>query len=154
MADKAQSPTVLADSLYSKPTPKWMFAAGMILGLFLEFMAISSFWRDGLDGKAALDMFLGAVCIYGSGISRKMYLSDIGIIRETHSWGRIVRRVTPWKDVKHVSLAIRGDKMMAFFEIGLKGWKVLFSKDQEPLVRGILDEMLPDFVDVEIADKR
>jgi hypothetical protein len=44
--------------------------------------------------------------------------------------------------------------MMAFFEIGVKGWKVLFSRDQEPLVRDILEEMLPADVDVATIGKR
>jgi hypothetical protein len=154
MADKAQSPTVLADSVYSKPMPKWMAAAGITLGLLMGFKACSSFYYGGLSREAARDMLLGIICVYGSGISRKIYLSDVGIIREMHSWGRILRRVTPWDDVKHVSIEFRADKMMAFFEIGIKGWKVLFSRDQEPLVRDILDEMLPADVDVATIGKR
>ena len=48
-----------------------------------------------------------------------------------------------------MTLAFRGDKMMAFFEVETTGWKVLFSRDQEERVRDILDEMIPD---VEVAD--
>jgi hypothetical protein len=148
MPDDKMSPKVLADSLYSKPTPKWMFSAGLILGLILECRAAASFVADGLSRAPVIDMLLGAICAYSAGISRKMYLSDIGIVREMRGWGRVVRRVISWNDVRHVSLAFRADKMMAFFEIDAKGWKVLFSKDQEQIVRDILYKMLPDSVDV------
>jgi hypothetical protein len=154
MADKAPFPEVLADSVYSKPMPKWMMAAGIMLGIFMEFRACSSIYSNGLNREAVVNMLLGAICVYGSGISRKIYLSDIGIVREMRSWGRIVRRVVPWNDVKYVSLEFRAGKMMVFFEIGFKGWKVLFLRDQESLIMDILDEMLPYGVEIKTMGKR
>jgi hypothetical protein len=132
--------------------PKWMAAAGVVLGLALWYRAFEAFW--GGEGKPAVfNALLGAVCVYGAGISRRLYLSDVGVVRETHSWGRVLRRVLPWRNVRSVSLAFRGDKMMAFFEEGATGWKVLFSKDQESLVMDVLDETLPD-IEVEIIERR
>jgi hypothetical protein len=50
--------------------------------------------------------------------------------------------------VKHVSLAFRGEHMMAFFEIDVRGWKVPFLKQQHGELMDILDELLPLGVEV------
>jgi hypothetical protein len=152
MADNGSSPKVLVDSAASTPTPKWMIAAGITLGALMLWRAIPSFYADGFGREAATNFLLGVICVFGSGISRRMYLADIGIVRETRSWGRVIRRVAPWDDVKYVTLAFRGDRMMAFFEIDVKGWKVPFAKNQERAVRDVLDEMLPGDVTVKVAE--
>mgnify|MGYP000046292543 FL=1 len=142
-------PVLLCDSITSKPMPKWMALLAIAFGVVFLYTA----FRDYLAGSRSISLLynflMGVVCLYGAGISRKIYLSDRGVVREMHAWGRIVRRELPWKNVRYVTLAFRGDKMMAFFEVETTGWKVLFSRDQEERVRDILDEMIPD---VEVAD--
>jgi hypothetical protein len=146
------SPEVLVDSLASKPAPKWTIAAGIIVGLTLGCMAFSSFGKRGADSVFMFEAFMSLVCIYGSGLSRKLYLSDVGVVREMRGWGRAARRVLPWNSVLSVSFAFRADKMMVFFEAGNMGWKVLFSKNQERIVRDVLDRTLPD-IEVNIIGK-
>jgi hypothetical protein len=121
-----------------------MTAAGIITGLILGRRAYVSFGQAGMNSRFLFNAFLCLICVYGAGISRRLYLSDEGVVREMRGWGRTVRRVLPWSGVQSVSLAFRSGKMMAFFETGSMGWKVLFSEDQERIVRGILEEMLPD----------
>jgi hypothetical protein len=130
-----------------------MSVSAAALGCFLGYKALRGFIAAGLDYGALANMALGLVCVYGAGISRRLYISREGVVRETRSWGRALRRVLPWSDVRYVSLAFRGDKMMAFFEVDATGWKVLFSKDQEGAVMDMLDEMIPD-VEVEVLDRR
>lgn len=144
--------TVLASSVTSKPMPKWMSAAAIAFGVVFLVTAYRAYAASGLVGKVVYNLFVGTVCLYGAGISRRLYLSDVGVVREMHSWGRITRRVLPWDDVRHVSLAFRANSMMAFFEVDVTGWKVLFSREQEREVREVLEEMLPD-VDVAIIGK-
>jgi hypothetical protein len=132
--------------------PKWMSAAAVAMGIVLEYRALSVLLSEGIEYGAMLNMTLGLVCVYGAGISRRLYISREGVVREMHSWGRVLRRVLPWDDVNYVSLAFRGNKMMAFFEVDTTGWKVLFSKDQEGAVMKVLDEMIPD-VEVEVLER-
>ncbi|MDR0615934.1 MAG: hypothetical protein LBG29_03910 [Synergistaceae bacterium] len=134
---------VLCDSSVS-PTPKWMSAAAIALGLALLYGAYSLFTEGGASREFFYSAALGAICVTAAGISRKLYLSDAGIVRETRCWGRGIRTVLPWKDVKHVTLAYRGEKMMAFFEVGFTGWKVPFSRSQDSDVRDAIDDMIPD----------
>jgi hypothetical protein len=129
-----------------------MTAAGIIIGLILGYRAFVSL-RAGLNSRFLFNAFMCLICVYGSGLSRRLYLSDIGVVREMRGWGKTARRVLPWGGVQSVSLAFRGDKMMAFFEAGSMGWKMLFSKDQERTVRDILEEALPD-IEINVIERR
>jgi hypothetical protein len=151
--ENAPPPKALADSLASKPMPKWMTAGGIIIGLILGGRAYASFGQEGMNGRFLLNAFMCMICLYGSGLSRRLYLSDIGVVREMRGWGRTARRVLPWNGVRSVSLAFRADKMMVFFETGSMGWKVLFSKDQECAVRDILEQALPD-IEINVIGRR
>ena len=154
MATDEPPPKLLLDSLASKPMPKWMMAAGITLGLYMLYKAAALFSADGPSGRVALNLLLGLVCVYGSGISRGVYIADVGIVREMISWGRVTRRVARWEEVKYVSLAFRGENMMAFFEIDIKGWKVPFLKHQQDELMDILDELLPYGVEVKTLENR
>ena len=154
MASNEPSPKLLLDSLASKPMPKWMIGAGIALGLIMLYRAAASFFADGPSGRAGMNLLLGFVCVFGSGISRRVYIADAGIVREMRSWGRVTRTVARWDEVKHVSLMFRGEQMMALFETGVKGWKVPFLKNQRNELMDILDELLPDGVEVGTAENR
>ena len=149
-----EPPKLLLDSLASKPMPKWMMGAGIALGLIMLYSAVGSFFAAGPSGRAGLNLALGLVCVFGSGISRRIYIADAGIVREMRSWKRVTRTVARWEEVKHVSLAFRGEQMMALFEIGLKGWRVPFLKTQRDELMDILDELLPPEVEVKTLENR
>ena len=142
----------LVSATTSKPMPKWMSLMAIILGLAMLYNAWKIYAAAGLGGRVAYNLFIGIVCLYGSGISRRLYLSEIGVVREMHSWGRVVRRVLLWGDVTHVSFAFRGKQMMAFFESGDTGWKVPFLREQEEDVRDVLDDNAPD-VEIEVLSR-
>jgi hypothetical protein len=130
-----------------------MSAAGIALGLVFVHRTYFSFVTSGFGRDVLFNALIAAICVLGSSVSRRLYLTDRGVTRETRYWGRTLRRELPWRDVKYVSLAFRGDKMMAFFEVGSTGWKVPFSKDQETRVRDILDEYLPD-VEINVGERK
>lgn len=145
-------PKMLCDSITSKPMPKWLSALAIAFGLALAYQAFRDFRSIGLNLKVVYNIAIALICVYGAGISRRLYLSDIGVVREMHAWGRVIRRVLPWKDIAYVTLGFRGNRMMAFFEIGTMGWKVMFSRDQKEEVREILREYIPS-IDVHIMEK-
>lgn len=135
---------VLCDSIMSKPKAKWLSVMAVAFGVAFLSIAVKSFTTGESIGKVFYHLAIGAVCIYGASIERRLYISEEGIVREVRAWGRRVRRVLPWDDVKFVTLAFRKSQMMAFFEVDVTGWKVPFSSDQEGLVREILDDYIPD----------
>jgi len=98
------------------------------------------------DGMRAFEfhkIFVGVVLAYISGYQKRIYVSDVGIVRETGSWFRKYKSVLPWDEIKYVGLVKRGSKMMAFFEQDVTGWKVLFDAEDEPKLRDILTEHIP-----------
>ena len=139
-----KTPNVLCDSAANKPMPKWMSTMAIGLAVLFLLTAYREYSEGGQTGKLVFNLFIGFVCVLGAGISRRIYLSDEGVVREMRSWGRVSRRILPWEDVRFVTLAFRGDRMMVFFEVDTTGWKVLFSREQENCVRDILDEKIPD----------
>jgi hypothetical protein len=128
-----------------------MLAFAVILGVFALVTAYRAYAAGGLTGKVLYNLVVAVICICGVGISKRLYLSDIGVVRETHSWGRVIRRVLDWDDVRHVSIARRPKNIMVFFEVGFTGWKVLFARDQEAEVLDIIEDMIPD-VEVEFLE--
>ena len=142
-----EPPKLLLEST-GKPTPKWMKGAGIALGLIMLYRAAASVFGPEPGGRAGLNLLLGLACVFGSGISRRIYIADAGIVREMRSWGRATLTVARWEEVKRVSLAFRGEQMTALFETGVKGWKVPFHKKQRDELTDILDERLPPEVEV------
>jgi len=136
--------TVLCDSKVSRPMPKYISVLAVLFGVVFLSMGLRGFMNGESTLKVLYNVAMGAICIYGISIRRRLYLSEEGVVREIRAWGRRVRRVLPWDDIKFVSLAFRRADMMVFFEIDVTGWKVLFSRDQENLVREILDDYIPD----------
>jgi len=151
---RPNSPKMLLDSLSSKPATKFMTAAGIALGLIMLYRAAELFRAAEPGGRAALNLLLGLVCILGSRISRGIYIADIGVVREMRSWGRVTRTVAQWEEITRVSLAFRGEQMMALFETGVKGWKVTFQKKQRDELMDILDELLPSHIEVKTIENR
>lgn len=135
---------ILCDSKVSKPMPKYMVAMAVVFGVVFLSAGVKGFMNGESILKVCYNLALAAICLYGVTIRRRLYLSEEGVVREMVAWGRHVRRILPWDDVKLVSLAFRQSDMMVFFEVDVTGWKVLFSREQESLVREILDDYIPD----------
>ena len=129
-----------------------MSVLAMVFGLVFLHAAYKQIVTGKFDMPLVYNILVGIVCLGGSRMYRSIYLSDVGIVREMHTWNRVTRQITPWEDVQHVTLAFRRGKLTAFFEIDTTGKKVLFSRDQEQLIRDILDEYIPDVEVLELPD--
>ncbi len=132
------------------PLPKGMKSLSLAIGLII----ISSGLYQFLHGSNGAFTYIGVgfVCIACCSYNKAFSVSSEGIVREQRILGRAYKEVLPWGDVKSVSFAFRGDKLMALFEIGLKGWRVLFSRDAELRLRNIISENRPD-IQVEVLQK-
>lgn len=119
-----------------------------VTAVVVSFIALTAAYKtyaaDGLTAKVVYNLVVGVICLYGSRISRRLYLSDIGIVREVHSWGRVVRRVLDWDDIRHISVSYRAKQVMYFFEVGDTGWKVPFDRVHDREVREIIADVLPN----------
>ena len=139
-----EKPEAYIYSSTSKPLPKWMLVFAVVLGVFALTAAYRVYVAEGLGGKVVYNLAVAVICLCGAGISKRLYLADVGVVRETHSWGRVIRRVLDWGDIRHVSIARRPRNIMVFFEVDFTGWKVMFAREQEAEVLDILEDMIPD----------
>lgn len=148
-----EEPEVFISSPSSKPMPKWMKAAAIFVGILALYTAYKNYTEQGLKAGTVYNLIAGIICLYGSRIDRRLYLSDVGVVREVHSWGRVIRRVLDWDDIVLVSVAYRPRQVMFFFGEGSTGWKVPFDRAQEKEVRDILDDMIPGIEIEELGEK-
>ena len=139
------------DSLSGSPMPRWMKACIAGAGVLLLGTAMQGYLTGRGDSLVA-KFFVGAACLYALGFDKKLYVADEGIVKETKTWLNRNREVFPWDEVKFVTLAFRGGQMMAFFERGVTGWKLLFRRDQEEPLRGLIRRKIPQ-VEVDTVGK-
>lgn len=126
---------VLISSKSGTPFPKWMAGLALVVGLLLA--------ADALRDFSFHKILVGACCAYASGYRKKMYLDEEGIVRESGSWFASRRDVFPWREVAFVTLARRGRQLMAFFERGEAGWKLLFDRDQQESLESLIRAKCP-----------
>jgi hypothetical protein len=129
--------------------PKWaLTAAGIFLGIMLEYRAFSSFHAGEFDRGAATSAFAGFLCFLCSGAKRALYLADAGIVSETRFWGYSARRIAPWSSVRSVSF-IHGNKCLTVaFEADSRVWKLPFPKETAEAVYDLLCELLPECAEI------
>lgn len=132
---------VLLESRTKTPFPEWMRWLFFAIGIYLLGDSLRRFLM--VRSLTLHAFFVGAAVLYACGYRKRVYLSEEGIVRETRIWVNRNREVFPWNEVAYVSLAFRRKEMMAFFERGILGWKVLFDREQETLLREILKEHCP-----------
>jgi len=122
------------------PFPSWMKWFAFAVGIVLV--------GDGMRVFMFHKILVGVFVLYVSGYEKRIALTTDGLVRTAGSWFRKSQTTLPWSEITHVAFSYRGKRMMGFFEKEITGWKVLFSRDDEPAVREILKEYIPD-VEVE-----
>lgn len=132
------------------PLPKGMKSLSLVIGLVIVSSGFYQFMNGG--SRALSYVAVGFVCLICSSFNKTFSISPDGVVREQQILGRKYPEVLQWKDVKSVSFAFRGDKLMVMFEKGLKGWRVLFHRNDEHAVRSIVLANRPD-ITIEILQK-
>lgn len=136
---------MLLDSKTSGQTPRSLRICILICGLLLLGSYLHGTLREGKPLRETFpEPLLGAVCFYAAGFRKKIYFAPEGIVRETRSWLTRNEEILPWNEIKHVTLAFGKNDMLAFFEKGTMGWRVLCHRRDEDALRKIMKERLPD----------
>lgn len=122
--------------------PRWLKFVAAALGILLLGDAMRSFFF-GAGGQVSAKFIIGAACLYATGVDKKFFASEDGIVKEIRTWMGSRREVLPWGEVKFITLAFRGDKMLAFFERDTSGWKVLFKRSDREALQDLISRMAP-----------
>jgi hypothetical protein len=132
------------------PLPKGMKSLSLVIGLVI--VSSWSFQMVKSDTRPISYLAVGIICLLCSSYRKSFTLSSEGIVREQSVFGRRYREVLPWVQVRSVTLAFKGNSMMVLFEKGIKGWRVLFNREEEQSVRSIVLENRPD-IKIEVLQK-
>jgi hypothetical protein len=122
--------------------PNWGKVLAALAGVLLMGDAMRGF-LFGSGSNLSAKFIVGAACLYATGISRRLYISEEGIVRETRTWLGARTEVFPWEEVKFVTLATRGNTTLAFFERDQSGWKVPLKASDEPKVQELIARRAP-----------
>jgi hypothetical protein len=106
-----------------------------------------TFWRYyslGVRDNILPELMLGFASFFVLNYRKLVYISPIGMVKETHTWITHHREVMKWEEINFITLMHKGDETMVFLERDTLGWKVLFKCDQVNDLKKIFKQYIPD----------
>lgn len=106
-----------------------------------------TFWRYyslGITDKVLPNIILGFASFFALRYRKLVYVSPIGMVKETHTWITHHREVLKWEEIQFITLMNRKSETMVFLERDVLGWKVLFERDQMVDLKKIFRNYIPD----------
>ena len=106
-----------------------------------------TFWRYyslGITDKVLPNIILGVASFFALKYQKLVYVSPIGMVKETHTWITHHREVLKWEEIQFITLMNRKSETMVFLERDVLGWKVLFERDQMVDLKKIFRNYIPD----------
>jgi hypothetical protein len=107
----------------------------LLFGLYCIYSSFSEF--------AIHKLILAIAAFYGIIYKKRIYVSSEGLVKEVKGILGTSVEFFPWQEVKAVTFSFKGDAMMVFFERGITGWKILFKREEEALLKELLSKYAP-----------
>jgi len=143
LAEKLTPLESLLVSASGREAGKWKSISFVIIAVYLFFTAGWQFTHGGMTQKALLNLFLGCCSVMVIKYEKRIYVSPLGFVKETHTWISHHRELLPWNEIKYVTLTTKGNRMMTLIEKDAIGWKLFFSKDDHAKLKEILKRYAP-----------
>ncbi len=125
----------IIESRSSYSASKWMKVFLLLFGLYCIYSSFSEF--------AIHKLILAIAAFYGIIYKKRIYVSSEGLVKEVKGILGTSVESFPWQEVKAVTFSFKGDAMMVFFERGITGWKILFKREEEALLKELLSKYAP-----------
>ncbi len=125
----------IIESRSSYSASKWMKVFLLLFGLYCIYSSFSEF--------AIHKLILAIAAFYGIIYKKRIYVSSEGLVKEVKGILGTSVEFFPWQEVKAVTFSFKGDAMMVFFERGITGWKILFKREEEALLKELLSKYAP-----------
>ena len=125
-------------------TSNYKTATFAAIGVYLIGGTLWRYYSLGITDKALPNIILGVASFFVLKYQKLVYLSPIGMVKETHTWITHHREVMKWKEIKFITLMHKKGETMVFLERDSLGWKVLFERDQVNDLKRILKQYIPD----------
>ena len=114
------------------------------IGIYLIGGTLWRYYSQGVTEKILPNIILGFASFFALNYRKLVYLSPIGMVKETHTWITHHREVMKWEDIKFITLMHKGGETMVFLERDTLGWKVLFERDQVSDLKKFFKQYIPD----------
>lgn len=121
----------------------WKSITFVIIAAYLLATGIWMINQTGLTQRAIVNIALGLCSIVVTKYEKKIYLSPVGFVKETHTWFSHHRQILPWNEIQHVTLMSKGEKLIAFIERDTLGWKLFFDRKDIPLIKDTVKQHGP-----------
>ncbi len=127
-----------------RTTSNYKTATFAAIGIYLIGGTLWRYYSQGVTEKILPNIILGFASFFALNYRKLVYLSPIGMVKETHTWITHHREVMKWEDVKFITLMHKGGETMVFLERDTLGWKVLFERDQVSDLKKFFKQYIPD----------
>lgn len=114
------------------------------IGVYLLGGTLWRYYYQGITDKVLPNIILGVASFFVLKYQKLVYVSPIGMIKETHTWITHHREVMKWEEIKFITLMHKRVETMVFLERDSLGWKVLFERDQVEDLKRIFKQYIPD----------
>ena len=127
-----------------RTTSNYKTATFAAIGIYLIGGTLWRYYSQGVTEKILPNIRLGFASFFALNYRKLVYLSPIGMVKETHTWITHHREVMKWEDIKFITLMHKGGETMVFLERDTLGWKVLFERDQVSDLKKFFKQYIPD----------
>ena len=127
-----------------RTTSNYKTATFAAIGIYLIGGTLWRYSSQGVTEKILPNIILGFASFFALNYRKLVYLSPIGMVKETHTWITHHREVMKWEDIKFITLMHKGGETMVFLERDTLGWKVLFERDQVSDLKKFFKQYIPD----------
>lgn len=119
-------------------------AAFAAIGVYLIGGTLWRYYSLGIADKALPNIILGFASFFALKYQKLVYVSPLGMVKETHTWITHHREIMKWEEMQFITFMHKQGATMVFLERDVLGWKVLFEKDQIDDLKKILKQYIPD----------
>ena len=127
-----------------RTTSNYKTATFAAIGIYLIGGTLWRYYSQGVTEKILPNIMLGFASFFVLNYRKLVYISPIGMVKETHTWITHHREVMKWEDIKFITLMHKGGETMVFLERDTLGWKVLFERDQVSDLKKFFKQYIPD----------
>lgn len=127
-----------------RTTSNYKTATFAAIGIYLIGGTLWRYYSQGVTEKILPNIILGFASFFALNYRKLVYLSPIGMVKETHTWITHHREVMKWEDIKFITLMHKGGETRVFLERDTLGWKVLFERDQVSDLKKFFKQYIPD----------
>ena len=143
MAQQLEPLESLLASASGREAGKWKSITFAAIAVYLLCTAAWQFWSGDFGQKAWLNLLLGCCSVLVVKYEKRIYVSPLGFVKETHTWHTHHREILPWDEVRCITLRAKNGRLMLLAERDVTGWKLFFKTEDQAKIKEIFKRYAP-----------